>query len=658
MSAKPFQLSTYYLPVTQKAADNFLTQDIVPDLLIERIGLFVMLMASQSGRALRANLSRALTKLYDDFFDSPVDVVEACLREAREEFGGKTSAEISTTLLDQGIRFAPEEQMAVGAWRGANGRYTDEFQNHCRNTLMDYEITVWPEVEEEDGETDLEADDWGDGEARTDRAHRLKLRGPRDQVRAACAIAAASDEHFSMTAYAGTGKTHLLLALAQSGGRYMHLAPTTAHRQAFLQRVVGAGGGMQSTTLHTLAANMANAHVKKSSTRWVNPPRVGDSTWSLSRQVDFIGLPPIGGQLPSKALVTIYNIVRTWCFSADNEITLEHVRRNSHAGLLEDGSAYVAWARKVWDLMSAPLEAKQERVFNFKLYHLVKWLDVSGADIPPMGTLFLDEAHDLPAPWYSLLRRYSQGWVAMGDPYQCLSGRASQAPQAKALSMVQSVRTGEQAMPLFQSVINRHSERLVDEAIVGSRDHVTRPRAYAPDDELPQSGLRVYGSVWKMLEEALRLKGGSARFRFVEASEKVLIEAARDAILLRRSGDRPRSYQLRPFKNWDELSYHLETGGYANVARLFDRGFSEDHLDELTRSQNKDGRSDLTLGLLEHCKNLEFSTVAMSTCCFSASKNVRSKDENDKRIKTIYVAMTRVRDELWVPGDALDRLSG
>jgi hypothetical protein len=657
MSATSPQLSTYYLPVTLATAEDFLERDIVPGLLIERVGLLVMLMASQSEPALRANLSRALTKLCDDFFDSPLDVVEACLREACAEFGQKTTAEICSILSDQGIRFAPEEQMAGGAWRGANGRYTDAFQDHCRNTLMDYEITVWPEVEDEDCETDLEADDWGGGEARSDRAQLLKLRGPRDQARAASAIAAASDEHFSMTAYAGTGKTHLLLALAQSGGRYTHLAPTAAHRQAFLQRV-GAGGGMQSTTLHTLAANMANAHVRKSSTRWVNPPRVGDSTWSLSRQVDFIGLPPIGSQLPSKALVTIYDIVRTWCFSADNEITLEHVRRNSHAGLLEDGSAYLAWARKVWDLMSAPLEAKQERAFNFKLYHLVKWLDVSGADIPPMGTLFLDEAHDLPAPWYSLLRRYSQGWVAMGDPYQCLSGRASQAPQAKALSMVQSVRTGEQAMPLFQSVINRHSERLVDEAIVGSRDHVTRPRAYAPDDELPQSGLRVYGSVWKMLEEALRLKDGSARFRFVEASEKVLIEAARDAILLRRSGDRPRSYQLRPFKNWDELSYDLETGGYANVARLFDRGFNEDHLDELTRSQNTDGRSDLTLGLLEHCKNMEFSAVAMSSCCFFASKNARSKDENDKRIKTIYVAMTRVRDELWIPGDALDRLAG
>lgn len=649
----PSQLSTYYLPVTQKTAEDFLTQGTVPDLLIERIGLFVMFMASRPRNVLRANISRALAELHEKFLNSPGDVVEACLQELRDEVAQQTAIDILTALLDRGIRFASEEQMACRAWCGANGRYTEAFQSHCRDTLMDYEVTIGSEDEDEDPESD----NWGDDEMPSNHSRRrMMLRGPRDQVRAATAIAAASDEHFTMTAYAGTGKTHLLLALAGNGGHYTHLAPTAAHGQAFLRRA-GTAGRMRSVTLFKLATDMANALVRSRSTRWINPPRVGDSTWSIGRQVESLGVPSIAGEPAAIALSKIHRIINAWCFSADDEITTEHVRKVSPAGLLEDGAAYVAWAQKVWGLMSGSLPAKQERAFDFKLYHLVKWLDVSGAEIPPMGTLFLDEAHDLPAPWYSLLRRYPQGWVAMGDPYQCLAGRVPQAPQSKALTMVQSVRTGEQATPLFQSVIDRHSDRLVDDAIVGSRDHVTRPRTYAPNDELPQTGLRVYGSVWKMLEDALRLKGGSARFRFVQASEKVLIKAARDAILLRCSGDRPVSYDLRQFKHWDELSHYLESNGHPNVVRLFDRGFREDNLDELTNSQSEDGRPSLTLGLLEHCKNLEFSVVAMSNCCFAPSTNVRSKDEKDKRIKAIYVAMTRVQDELWWPGDALDRLS-
>lgn len=648
----PSHLSAYYLPVTQKTAEDFLAHGLIPDLLIERIGLFVVMMISQPGDVPRANLSRALGELYEKFLNSPDDVVKACLAELREDIPPQTATDTVNALFDRGIRFASEEHMASRAWCGANGRYTEAFQSSCRDTLMDYQITIEPEAED-----DAEVDAWGDDEASTKQLRRrVTLRGPRDQARAATAIAAASDEHFAMIAYAGTGKTHLLLALSESGGRYTHLAPTVAHRQAFLQRR-GSTGPMQSVTLFKLATDMARAHVRRASTRWVNPPRVGESTWSVSRQVEAVGVPSIAGEPPAIVLAKIHRVINTWCVSADDEITTEHVRKISSAGLLEDGAAYVAWAQKVWSLMSASLPTKQEQAFNFNLYHLVKWLDVSGAEIPPMGTLFLDEAHDLPAPWYSLLRRYPQGWVAMGDPYQCLAGRVPRAPQAKALNMVQSVRTGEQAMPLFQSVIDRHSERLVDEAIVGSRDHVTRPRPYAPNEELPQTGLRVYGSVWKMLEDALRLKDGGARFRFVQASEKMLNEAARDAILLRRSGDRPRSYGLRQFKTWGELSHHVESSGYPNVVRLFDRGFSEDHLDDLMKSQNEEERSNLLLGLLEHCKNLEFSIVTMSNCCFSSSAPARSRDEKDKRIKAIYVAMTRVQDELWLPGDALDRLS-
>jgi len=652
-------LAAYYLPVTQAVAEEFLTQEVVPDPLIERVGLLVMLMAGRSKAILRANLSRALGDLHGELLDAPNDVIDACLFEARQSVQQCTAADIFLSLSNQGIRFAPEEQMASRAWCGANGRYTEAFQDLCRDTLINYAITV--ERESKESLPDAENEAWDDNESWDGEKvdlnrirHRVMLRGPRDQARAAQAIAAASDEHFSLTAYAGTGKTHLLLALAETGGRYTHLAPTAAHRQAFLTRA-GSTGSIDSLTLYGLATTMAKAFVQRRSTRWVHPPRIDDSTWTVARQAEAAGLPSITGDSPAIVLLNIYRIIRIWCFSIDDEISAEHARKAVYGSLLEDIAAYVAWAKRIWDMMSAAPLPKQEQIFDFKLYHLVKWLDVSGADIPPIGTLLLDEAHDLPAPWYSLLRRYPKGWVTMGDPYQCLSGRAPKAPQAKALTMNQSVRAGEQAMPLFRSILDRHSERLVDDIIVGSRDHVTRPCTYSPSDALPQMGLRVYGSVWQMMGDALRIKSGSGQFHFVRASEKELIEAVRDAILLRRSGDRPKSYQLRQFKSWEALAQHLEGSGHANIVRLFDRGFSESHLDELTKGQNE--RCPLTIGLLEHCKNLEFSTVLMSPCCFSQHTNVRSKDEGDKRIKAIYVAMTRVRDELWLPADALERLT-
>lgn len=595
------RLPVYYLPVTEAVANDFITLGAIPAELIERVALLVMLMAGQSEGALRANLSRALFDLYAQFLGKPKDVVEAQLREIRDAVEPKNFGDLHACLLGQGVRFAPQEKMAARAWCGADGHYNSLFQDRCRDTLTEYEITIEPEVDLDDPEGDNRyGDDEEDGSS--DRVRRrVSLRGPLDQARVARAITAASDEHFSMSAYAGTGKTHLLLALAEAGGRYTHLAPRVAHRHAFLHRS-GGTGSIKSITLYGLANKMAEDLVRKRSTRWINPPRVEESTWSLERQIAAIGLPSIAGEPPTQVLRKILQIIGAWCFSQDNEINVEHARRFVRIGALEDKAAYVEWAKRVWAEMSASLPTKQERAFTFRLFHLVKWLDVNGADIPRMGTLLLDEAHDLPAPWYSMLRRYAQGWVAMGDPYQCLSGTAPRAPQAKALVMAQSVRTGEQAIPLFRTVLGQHSETLVDDEIRGSRDHVTRYRPYSPTDELPRTGLRVYGSVWRLLEDALRIKNGGGRFRLVQASKEELTKAAQDAILLRQSGDRPQSYQLRQFRTWDALSHYLETSGYANVVRLFERGFNKTKLDELVSSQDANEHGSLNMGMLEHCK--------------------------------------------------------
>lgn len=653
----PSSLSAYYLPTTQQTAEHFVTQGVMPDLLIERVAFLVMLMAVRSTTMSRATMSRALFELHDAYLARSMDDLEACLREARADILRLTHVDLWASLLDRGIRFAPEEQMARRAWCGADGRYTEAFQERCRDTLIEYEVTIEPATGDAWSEADNE--DTNDEEINDEKAplnhrRRVALRGSSDQARAAIAIAAAPDERFSLIAYAGTGKTHVILTLAQAGGQYTHLAPTLAHHQAFQQR---AGYGvMRSVTLYQLATRMAKELVRRRSVQWRLPPRIGQPVGTLAQQAQVIGVPSLGGKTPEHVLITIYRIIRLWCYSPEQEITIDLARRAGHAGLLDEAAAYVAWAQKVWALMSALSSAKDKPTLGFQLYHLVKWLDTEGAEIPPLGTLLVDEAHDLPAPWYAMLHRYPQGCVTMGDPYQCLSGRAPKAPHTKALTMAQSVRAGEQAIPLFQSVLDRHSERLADDDMLGSRDHMTRPRAYASDSDLPTIGLRVYGSIWKLLEDALRLKSKRIPFGMVRASETMLREVTTDAILLRRTGDWPKSYSLRDFKSWDALAHFLESSGHAPVVRLFERGFSESDLEDLLRTQR--GHMDpLVLGLLEHCKNLEFSTVTLSRCCFSLSADMRSKDERDRHVKAIYVAITRVRDELWLPRDALDQLS-
>ena len=126
-----------------------------------------------------------------------------------------------------------------------------------------------------------------------------------------------------------------------------------------------------------------------------------------------------------------------------------------------------------------------------------------------------------------------------------------------------------------------------------------------------------------------------------------------DAINLKKYRDRPKSYHLRTFSSWSELANHLSDIGCPKVARLFERGFDVEHLDALFKAQSAEGEQCVLLGLLEHCKNLEYSTVMMSNCCFV---DTFRKSEKDLFFRSVYVAMTRVHDELWLPGDAMGRL--
>lgn len=648
-----------YLPVTETVAQAFVAEGRVPGLPVEWAALWVM-MAARGGQGLsHAGVLRYLGEAHDLFLAQSQPEAEARLLQARLELNSQDWSGLRQALLEQGLLFAPDACMAEQAWRGVDGRLSPLFQSCCQELMFDYELPAIPATgpDGDDVEPAAGSDAEEDTAIRAASPRRPeRLHGPDDQARAVRAVMATPDEHFSMAAYAGTGKTHVLLALAQAGAAYTHLAPTVAHRQALMHRI-GGGSAIRSITLSELARSMAEAHVRARSPGRPAVPRVGQSHWSLARQADYLGLPAMAGQTPAATLLLVFQIIRRWCFSDEATLGLDHGRRVLTMGSAEDLALCLEWARKVWALMSAPPAGRQERVFSFHLFHLVKWLDVAGAAIPPMGTLLLDEAHDLPAPWHALLRRYPQGWVAMGDPYQCLSGPAPSAPHAKALVMTQSVRSGEQVTPLFQQVLNQHSQILVPDLIRGSREHTTLPRRYGAGNERPEQGLRVYGQVWSLLEEALWLKSRQARFRLIKASELELVQAVKDAMLLRRHGDVPKSYRLRAFRSWSMLAGHLELNGHAPVARLFDRGFDDRHLEALIASQDDGGDSGLTLGLLEHCKNMEFDVVTLSDCCVSTPLRNLSRDGRDEQLRSLYLAMTRARRELWLPEDALQRLA-
>ena len=667
------ETETTYLPMTRTAAVGFLSTGAVPVSVIERAGLYVLLVLTGSTPPNRFQIDNALTDADRLFSNTPEGEVAQFLLDQRRDSHAGMADTIDGLLERQGIVFASDAAMVKRAWCGADGRYTPAFQARCRNTMSDFQVSMAkaPSSPLPSSETDaakIEQDEISDGlEEDADTFVRMprqsvRLHGTTDQARAASIIAAAPDEHYDLAAYAGSGKTHLVFELGSRMRQWTHLAPTAAHRFSFQRRF--GNQKAPSFVMAGLAVRMVADQVKKQGhSTWVRPPTLTTSTRSLAQKAEVAGIPAIGAHSPAKVMLLVEDAIRRWCLSDRSAITIEDLPGLNI--LPAERPAIVAHARNVWDRMFEPRKVSADEPFHIRAYHLVKWLDLARAEIPPMGVLMVDEAHDLSPAWMALLDRYADGVVLMGDPYQRLDGRPPRLERVKAIAMTQSVRTGEQAMPLIESVIDMHADRLMPDTIRGSRDHMTRVQTYRTPSETPDAGLRVYGTEWQLLADALRMKDAGASFQILPASSKVMWHSVVDAIglFMEKMHDKapsPRSqYHLASFTNWDSLAAHLVTIGQDAVVRLIERGFTVAHAQVLMKAasvKEEEPEASITLALLEHTKNLEDDVVVMSPCCFSSVSNRRFGRIREKLLKSVYLAMTRVRSELWVPGDALDRL--
>ncbi|TDR36599.1 hypothetical protein DFR29_12820 [Tahibacter aquaticus] len=310
-----------------------------------------------------AALGDVLRDTQDFFFGPGRDRAAEDLSGLRSErFSAETLAQAVDSLADQGFFFATENQMAQGLWRGANGHYTDAFQERCRDTLVDQEVSL------ADDREDPDADEYFGGEEDKPQSIRerriLSLNGTLDQVRAATVIAANASDPITISATAGSGKTHLMLLLADKiRGGYTHLAPTEAHGHAFKHR---AGRGViASRTLASVAYEAAAALIDRlGGTRLVRPPRIGDSRLSLAEQASRVGLPRIGNSQPAGVLAAVYSALRTWCYRPDAQILPQHFGWRLQTA---ERDAYVGAASLVWDRLFEPNHPREQRVLSFTL---------------------------------------------------------------------------------------------------------------------------------------------------------------------------------------------------------------------------------------------------------------------------------------------------
>ena len=632
--------TTHFLPLRRRTLAQHVGRGTPPATPLEQAGL----LAARLCRA-HAYPGAQLERLLHD----------ACALFAADD-GGAAAAQLSGTggegqpaldawlaeLALQGVLLGPDEVVerfvaaSPGAYPGA------DFQAACQVTLAEHTIR-YPATAAPDDE-----DEQADPEARPAAIPAVERNGlyTSEQARVLRAIAANPDELIDLEAYAGTGKSHLVLALMDARpGRYTYIAPSRGQVEAFRPRMPSEAATRLLTQIELANLMVQQAARSGRSKGFVPTYRLSTvPLWEIARR---IGMQGIGQRVPEQVLVTALEGINRWCASSATQLQAVHFDRSLPWAML-DAAPYVAAAEHVWRCMFDPAVQKGG-CLSLNTGHLGKWLWLQGVAPPvELGMLLVDEAHELSPAWKDVLARHAPGVVSLGDPHQRLVGRASRWSASKVLEMSQSVRQGSQVDALVNQSLALDDLGTSSERFAGASDRATGVRRYAAWSQVPVQGARLYGSLWRLLQEAHQLLEQGARVHVHPSSLRLVQKEAQGPIDAWRSVRRGESS-----RRWDAFVDACEQRGQGDIPSLFSGGLDSGGLEQLLAALVPAQDAGIMLCMAQHAKNLQFDRVAMSPCCFITGYETR---QAHSPVRAAYLALTRGSHQLWLPGDAMEHL--
>jgi len=629
--------AAYALPLSEGALAAYLGDGSIPADALERAGLFAAALCLR-GRQPEGALSALLEQACALFAAQPGQA-SAQLDGLRSGLPA-TVREWQRALAAQDRVLAPasvvQQHAAVEVFDAA------AFQQACDTTLAPHTVRFYTQAAyQETGETA------GTGERAPiyiERDHDYTD----DQARALRAIVANDDEHIDLDAYAGTGKTHLVLQLLAGATRHFtYLAPRPSQVQAFRERL-----GAQQTVMLLSQIGFANQVAADAHRRGVLStdfaPAYHVSRLSFADIAGRIGLQPVGRHPAASVLRIAFDGIASWCRSTSPQLEARHFLRAMPLAML-DAAPFIAAAGHVWRCMFDPVLQKAG-LLSLTPDHIGKWLAQHDAHIPARwGTLLLDEAHDLSPAWKQLLSGYEGAVISLGDPNQRLIGRAPRFASGMALEISQSVRQGRYVEQLVNDTLALDATGVYQQPFSGGSSHPTVTAVYQHWNEVPAEGTQVYGSAWRLLEEAQRLSAAGAVFGVHPES---LTQLGRE---VNRAADAYREMTTHggSSRRWEDLLAECEEQQVPQIPRLFMRGYNREHFTAMCERLQPHAQATLLLMLVEHSKNTEFTRVAMSPCCFRTGF---ARRHAHNPVRAAYTAMTRGSRQLWLPERALEDL--
>ncbi len=476
----------------------------------------------------------------------------------------------------------------------------------------------------------------------TVETRRENFKGPRDQVVALMALRQDFREFSHVEAFAGTGKTHLVRTLLASeppeGSIYM-----VKNRDQGLGLQVGGDEGVEILTWGQVLHRSLQAFVHAKRLAYMRPQPFGtlqSHPELLTRLAAEFGVP---ASLIEAAYLTLQRWARRVAADVDASDVPYPLRPEGLSGTpAVDQLRVAALARQLWSQQDRMLRGKAATIpLTTSLY--ARFFERHRIPLAYQGTIFLDEAHDVPTALARLLEAHPGGAVCLGDANQAFGQESPAWTRGRQLVMSESVRFGGAATSLVNSAIGLLAKDATSPRVMPNITLNTKVLTLRGDEGRYALGLHVYGSPATLVRDAMAMRAEGRGVFVAEASRRACKAwAARTATTLAQDPTGAGAALL------DQLSKLAKGAKDPDLVGWVERSFSrlQDSAGvDMLLNDSEDPSRQTWLVLAEHARNLEKPVVAIHPCVFA-------RGMTREHLKHYYVAASRARETIWLPPNA------
>ncbi|KPX17191.1 hypothetical protein ALQ08_00835 [Pseudomonas syringae pv. delphinii] len=569
---------------------------------------------------------RVLAKLIAWTVDTPSSATARLLSEAQRLFDSRRLYFGLNTTKKLNLRFLLADEVSAREYLLPDGKWDVEYKvRHHRGNNPFSEQLVTP----------------------AHREHWLST----EQDKLVRTFRANLDEDLHVQGYAGIGKSHLLGALIEclQPEKTLLIAQTPAKLQTLRSRMGGARYGKTGCTFKDFALFLLQG--PKFGSAGKSPTML--SKQALSTELNIIGFRAHDGRATLNICV---KILEQYCKSRDYSLSAQHIPVFKLPLSSLESKVLLEYSSRLWTHIEKHPELT--RPIGVETLFLIKKASLAGCVVPPRFThILIDESQDAPSSLLQIIERGRQALVTLGDEYQQVKGAMiKRKSDVRQTDITYSIRSGRNIERLVNPLIAQHS-RKIKIPFEGARNADVDIELYPENFFPPEDCVVMTASNWDIMKWAILIHDANGAFSFPVGEEQEFKKFMGTAIALFK----PEFYSvehnsdgLHPFfKDMPDWQHVRDANQYDDSFLWFEaeleKGFKISDMNRLYRKIGPTGKSCMLM-IAEAAGGMEFDRVLLTPELMTNVK-FRNPYDLDERICAVYIAISRAKQQLYIPYD-------